>query len=187
MGESPVRSKKFLCDFCPEKFDNKSAFQVHEKLHSSAELVCYVCEKKYLDRYSLRYHLRTHGIGLQIRCELCGKNFTKQSRLQSHIDSIHKDIRKFSCPHCDKAFKAKPHLENHLLQHTGGRPWQCKECGDSFRHKLSMISHMRTHSDCRPYVCDTCGKSFRDNSTLKAHSRVHSGQSQIYGEMVYHC
>ena len=175
--------KKFLCDFCPEKFDNKSAFQVHEKLHGSAELVCYVCEKKYLDRYSLRYHLRTHGIGLQIRCELCGKNFTKQSRLQSHIDSIHKDIRKFHCPHCDKSFKAKPHLENHLLQHTGGRPFQCKECGDSFRHKLSLISHMRSHTDSRPFVCDTCGKAFRDNSTLKAHTRVHSGDKPYKCEL----
>ena len=80
------------------------------------ELVCYVCKKSYSDRYSLRYHLRTHGIGRQIRCELCGKNFTKQSRLTAHIDSIHNNIRPFPCPHCDKAFKARLHLENHMLQ-----------------------------------------------------------------------
>ena len=167
--------KKLQCDFCPEKFDNKAAFQVHEKTHSSQELICFVCEKKYLDRYSLRYHLRTHGIGLQIRCELCGKNFTKQSRLRSHIDSIHKNIRKFQCPNCDKAFKAKIHLDNHMLQHSGDRPFQCGQCGENFRHKLSLISHSRIHTDSRPYVCDTCGRAFRDNSTLKAHTRVHSG------------
>jgi len=174
-GEKEDDSKKFQCDFCPEKFDNKSAFQVHEKLHSSQELICFVCEKKYLDRYSLRYHLRTHGIGLQIRCELCGKNFTKQSRLQAHIDSIHKNIRNFKCPHCDKAFKTKIHLDNHLLQHTGEKPFHCNQCGENFRHKLSLISHQRIHSDSRPYVCDKCGRAFRDNSTLKAHTRVHSG------------
>ena len=78
--------------------------------------MCYVCKKSYSDRYSLRYHLRTHGIGRQIRCELCGKNFTKQSRLTAHIDSIHNNIRPFPCPHCDKAFKARLHLENHMLQ-----------------------------------------------------------------------
>ena len=168
-------SKRFLCDFCPEKFENKSAFLVHEKTHISQELLCYVCRKTYSDRYSLRYHLRTHGIGQQIRCELCGKNFTKQSRLQSHIDSFHKDIRKFQCTHCDKAFKAKIHLENHFLQHSGERPHKCDECGDTFRHKLSLVTHMRVHDDSRPYICDTCGKAFRDSSTLKAHTRVHSG------------
>ena len=84
--------------------------------HQAQELVCYVCKKSYSDRYSLRYHLRTHGIGRQIRCELCGKNFTKQSRLTAHIDSIHNNIRPFPCPHCDKAFKARLHLENHMLQ-----------------------------------------------------------------------
>ena len=174
--ESKGEEKKFQCDFCPEKFHNKSAFQIHEKTHNSQELVCFICEKKYLDRYSLRYHLRTHGIGLQIRCELCGKNFTKQSRLQSHIDSIHKNIRNFQCQHCDKAFKAKIHLDNHMLQHSGDRPFECRECGERFRHKLSLISHSRIHSDSRPFVCDTCGKAFRDNSTLKAHTRVHSGE-----------
>ena len=120
--------------------------------------------------------MRTHGIGLQIRCELCGKNFTKQSRLQSHINSIHKNIRNFQCQHCDKAFKAKIHLDNHMLQHSGDRPFQCGECGERFRHKLSLISHSRIHSDSRPFVCDTCGRAFRDNSTLKAHTRVHSGE-----------
>lgn len=167
--------KRFQCDFCPEKFDNKSAFQIHEKTHSSQELICFVCEKKYQDRYSLRYHLRTHGIGQQIRCELCGKNFTKKSRLKSHIDTFHENVRKFQCSHCDKAFKAKVHLDHHLLQHSGEKPFKCSQCGDSFRHKLSLISHQRIHSDSRPYVCDTCGRTFRDNSTLKAHKRVHSG------------
>merc|ERR1719427_2345700 len=33
-------SKRFNCDFCPEKFENKSAFVVHEKTHISQELIC---------------------------------------------------------------------------------------------------------------------------------------------------
>ena len=73
-------NKRFICDFCPEMFDNKSGFLVHEKTHADQALACYVCSKTYADKYSLRNHLRTHGIGQQIRCELCGKNFTKQSR-----------------------------------------------------------------------------------------------------------
>jgi len=168
-------NNKFICDFCPERFSNKSGFLVHEKTHIAEALACYVCGKTYSDRYSLRYHLRIHGIGEQIRCELCGKNFTKRSRLQSHIDLFHNDLRKFECAHCDKTFKTKIHLENHLLKHTGEKPYKCETCGDMFRHKLSLVTHMRVHEDSRPFICDTCGKGFRDSSTLKAHKRVHSG------------
>ena len=35
-------NKRFNCDFCPEKFDNKSGFLVHEKTHNSPQLMCYV-------------------------------------------------------------------------------------------------------------------------------------------------
>jgi DNA-directed RNA polymerase subunit RPC12/RpoP len=169
------KDSKMDCDFCPEKFTNKAAFSVHMLTHNTQELVCYVCKKSYSDRYSLRYHLRTHGIGRQIRCELCGKNFTKQSRLTAHMDSIHNNIRRFPCSQCDKSFKARLHLDNHFLQHSGERPFTCTTCGDTFRHKVSLVTHQRGHSDSRPYVCHDCGKAFRDNSTLRAHERVHSG------------
>ena len=164
------------CDFCPEKFVNKAAFAVHQLTHSSQELVCYVCSKSYSDRYSLRYHLRTHGIGRQITCQLCGKNFTKQSRLTAHMDSIHNNVRRFPCSQCDKAFKTRLHLENHFVAHSGERPFTCPTCGDTFRHKVSLVTHQRGHTDSRPYCCQDCGKTFKDNSALRAHERVHSGE-----------
>jgi uncharacterized Zn-finger protein len=165
----------FACDFCPERFANKAAHAVHEKSHADQTPECYVCNRKYADRYSLRYHLRTHGIGHQIRCELCNKSFPKPSRLQAHVNTFHKDIRNFSCSGCDKTFKTRLHLENHFLQHTGEKPFKCETCGESFRHKVSLVAHTRIHGDSKPYVCETCGKCFREPSTLKAHTRVHSG------------
>ena len=174
-ADSDDKLLKFSCDFCPEKFANKSAFLVHDKTHGDKQPECYVCGKRYADRYSLRYHLRTHGIGHQIRCELCNKSFPKPSRLQSHINAFHKNIRNFSCSKCDKTFKTRLHLENHFLMHTGERPHKCGDCGEYFRHKVSLVAHQRIHGDIRPYVCETCGKSFREPATMKAHMRVHSG------------
>ena len=44
-------TRRFNCDFCPEKFDNKSGFLVHEKTHNSQELMCYICSKTYSDTH----------------------------------------------------------------------------------------------------------------------------------------
>ena len=166
---------RYLCDWCPARFDNRSAARIHESSHRGQEPKCYVCSKAYADRYSLRYHLRTHGIGRQIRCEFCSKAFSKPSRLASHVRSHHKNIRDFACPSCDKAFKTRVHLNNHFRQHSGEKPFQCGVCHERFRHKASMLSHCRKHNGQRPYCCEICGKTFREPSTLKAHSRVHTG------------
>ena len=166
---------RFLCDWCPLRFDNRSAARIHEATHKGQEPKCYVCNKQYADRYSLRYHLRTHGIGRQIRCEYCSKAFSKPSRLAAHVRSHHKNIRDFACPSCDKAFKTRVHLNNHFRQHSGEKPFECPVCHEKFRHKASMISHARKHDGQRPYCCEICGKTFREPSTLKAHSRVHTG------------
>ena len=166
---------RYLCDWCPARFDNRSAARIHESTHRGQEPKCYVCSKAYADRYSLRYHLRTHGIGRQIRCEFCSKAFSKPSRLASHVRSHHKNIRDFACPSCDKAFKTRVHLNNHFRQHSGEKPFQCNVCHERFRHKASMLSHCRKHNGLRPYCCEICGKTFREPSTLKAHSRVHTG------------
>merc|ERR1719322_1172271 len=82
------------------------------------ETKCYVCDKTYADRYSLRYHLRTHGIGRQIRCEYCNKSFSKPSRLEAHVKSNHHNIRNYPCTVCGKAFKTRIHLDNHFRQHS---------------------------------------------------------------------
>ena len=166
---------KYFCDWCPARFDNRSAARIHESTHKGQETKCYICDKTYADRYSLRYHLRTHGIGRQIRCEYCNKSFSKPSRLEAHVKSNHQNIRNYPCSVCEKAFKTQVHLENHFRQHSGEKPFSCAVCGDSFRHKASLVTHQRSHEGLRPYCCEVCGKTFREPSTLKAHKRVHTG------------
>ena len=119
--DDEMHDGRYLCDWCPAKFENRSAARIHESTHRGQEPKCYVCSKRYADRYSLRYHLRTHGIGRQIRCEHCNKAFSKPSRLAAHVRSHHKNIRDFACPSCDKAFKTRVHLTNHYRQHSGGK------------------------------------------------------------------
>ena len=54
--------------------------------------------------------------------------------------------RRHICPECNKAFKQKHHLREHMRIHSGEKPHQCFSCGKRFRHSGSYSQHMTNRS-----------------------------------------
>uniref|UniRef100_A0A5S6QUG5 Homeobox domain-containing protein n=1 Tax=Trichuris muris TaxID=70415 RepID=A0A5S6QUG5_TRIMR len=50
--------------------------------------------------------------------------------------------RRFKCDECDKAFKFKHHLKEHVRIHSGEKPFKCPHCQKRFSHSGSFSSHM---------------------------------------------
>lgn len=105
---------------------------------------------------------------------LCGKTWTE---LLKHTREAHKE--EVTCTVCQKMFKRKDHLKQHMKTHAPERDvYRCPRegCARTYTTVFNLQSHILSfHEEKRPFVCEHagCGKTFAMKQSLMRHSVVH--------------
>ncbi|KAI1289948.1 Metal regulatory transcription factor 1 [Halotydeus destructor] len=119
------------CVFCHEMFDSKAALLIHK--------TCYFIRK---------------GVEAVNQGEkpFCGSRYN----FQCEVDD------------CNQICQDLPSLKLHMLTHWGGM-FECKECTYKSAAETHMKQHLITHTGEKPYKCHRCEKAFTQSHSLKTH------------------
>ncbi|XP_023950899.2 zinc finger protein 615 [Bicyclus anynana] len=164
-----TEKRYFKCKICDYKCKLRHTLNLHMKLHK-LPFVCNICDAKFTLKGNLSRHLKTHLSAL-FACHICNYKTSRKDSLENHVKGHVKE-----CHLCKLQFKQSHHLYNHMLTHSGYKPYECKLCEQKFTQKVSLYRHMAIHRRVRPFACNLCPYRCLSNHDLVKHMRTHTGE-----------
>ena len=83
------------------------------------------------------YVIKQEGSENSIKIEDTGNTKKKVNRT---------NIKTFSCDICEKSFRLKYYLKDHMITHVEDKQFQCNSCDKKFKRLGDLKVHMRKHS-----------------------------------------
>lgn len=105
------------------------------------------------------------------RCKQCEFSTVTKLDFWEHTRSHIKPERLLTCPKCPFVTEYKHHLEYHLRNHFGSKPFKCDKCSYSCVNKSMLNSHLKSHSNVYQFRCADCAYATKYCHSLKLHLR----------------
>ena len=170
----------------PEKMKSFSGYDSERGI-----FFCKKCGTERKNTRSMQQHLVWHqkypdeDFNTANICKNCGKICADHSLLRAHVRLVHSP-RTFKCTYnldatiCQKSFKSKEALNQHLQIHLGVKNFVCSTCGYAVRTKHHLKLHvLKRHTKMEKKIpCEVCGKLFRHMSNLKCHFYTHKARME---------
>uniref|UniRef100_A0A3Q3KX01 Zinc finger protein 2 homolog n=1 Tax=Labrus bergylta TaxID=56723 RepID=A0A3Q3KX01_9LABR len=139
---------------------------------------CSVCGRVFSRPSRLADHLASHAGEKRHSCSVCGKRFAKKINLTSHL-RVHTGEKPYSCPHCGVSYAQMSCLRRHLPRHAAEKPHVCMFCSRGFVQRRHLVQHERTHTGEKPFACPLCPKRFASNAGFSEHQKSHTQRNLL--------
>ncbi|ELK37723.1 Transcription factor IIIA [Myotis davidii] len=169
------QQKQYVCSFegCKKTFRKHQQLKTHQCQHTNEPLFKCThegCGKHFASPSRLKRHGKVHeGYKCQKDCSFVAKTWTE---LLKHVRETHKE--KIICEVCQKTFKRKDYLKQHMKTHNPERDvCRCPRegCGRTYTTVFNLQSHILSfHEERRPFVCKHAGCSKTFAMKVSAHS-----------------
>lgn len=205
------------CDKCHRIYAMPLLLSFHDKQHTSVEprLICDICDKRCYTVYQMKNHMDDRHSGKPIKeqpepfqCGSCGKYFTAEKYLQSHVKKVHDKMStgQFECFICKMKLMSLHDTRIHLLRNhkrsekcmicnmpftmselnkhlcSGLKIINCCYCHKSFNSMKHLLHHLE--QECKPeklmYKCEICRKYFGMKIIRDIHVKHHIGTPKPY-------
>lgn len=117
-----INYKPFECDYCEKLFLCKNYLAFHLQNHVQSRLLCWVCNGfcTFACKSYLKRHMwKRHNVTRFYECLTCHRKFEFWNKLNLHLKSHREQRQLHRCEICLKTFKFNHELRKHEKVHSG--------------------------------------------------------------------
>ncbi|KAK9512983.1 hypothetical protein O3M35_001281 [Rhynocoris fuscipes] len=144
---------------------------------------CFPCNKIFKSARQLNAHYISHfehNAALEMVCKVCSQIIPADITMSEHMNRKHSNNKSHVCMLCDKAFRFKSSLMQHVNSHAVLTSHRCKICGRSFNSTEELDDHVKTHRAIkREYTCRQCGQKFTSKYSCWVHLNTHMRNTKL--------
>ena len=116
---------------------------------------CELCSKYLRNKINLRIHVQSQHTNEKksFKCEFCNIHLSSNSYLKKHVNTVHLKKQNFRCNECHMTFGLEENLKRHVRYVHEIEAVYCDVCNKEFKNKPRLKDHMRCHTDKKSYEC----------------------------------
>lgn len=123
--------------------------------------------------------VNSHGKVKTFKCKQCDFVAVTKKSFWEHTREHIKPEKMLKCLKCPFVTEYKHHLEYHLRNHDGSKPFQCSKCTYTCVNKSMLNSHLKSHSNVYQYRCCDCNYAAKYCHSLKLHLRKYDHKPAV--------